>query len=460
MKRTLFPLLLGAFVVSSMHSAAADPWVQIISAGCGDTNNEGVGWVQSFNGSIYVAFDRAGGSTGGAVMIRSSDFTNWSRVVGPGSATVLADPVTQIIRMTATTNDIYFGTAAPGVPTPAQVYHSTDGTNWTHITTGANGYVPSGNSSIGGLAVLGTNLFTATVNNNGAQIWRSGLGGNGFVKMADFSNGLHVGSANTNINFISYLYAGASNMLYASTGHLSNAVPAPPKEGFLYQSNDGGVSWTTNSGVGLCFGDTNNWHISCMAEFRGYLYAAVNNSTKGGQLWRTDDRTNWVKVLSNGINDARTIELHHLTVDQGFLWVSTMPAPGFADESWRSSDGTNFTQSCLPGFGEPSNASRFPSIGGLGSNEFYGIRNLTNGAQVWRLGPILETPVLQVGLATNRPLLSWPELALGFDLEETTSLVSSGSWTWSTNVVVLTNAQKTVSVTPAADAEFYRLRRP
>ena len=460
MKRVFLLLLPAAFIALQADSAVADPWVQIITNGFGDTNNEGVGWVQNFNGSIYVALDRATGSTGGAVIIRSSDLTNWSWVVGPGTATVLSDTVTEIIRITAGTNDFYFGTH-DSAQNPARVYHSTDGTSWSHITTVGNGYAPSGNSSIGGLAVLGTNLFTATVNNNGGQIWRSRLDGVGYVKMADFSNGFHIGTgANTNINFISYLYAATNNILYASTGHLSNGVPAPPHEGFLYQSGDGGSSWTTNSGVGLCFGDTNNWHIACMLEFRGCLYAAINNSAEGGQLWRTADGTNWVEVLSNGINDARSVELHHLSVDNGVLWVATLPAPGFADEVWRSSNGTNFTQSCLPGFGDADNASRYPSVGGLGSNEFFGVRNLATGAQVWQLGPIIDSPTMQISPATNNLLLAWPELALGFNLETATNLASPVAWLQSTNAPLVTNSQQSVSVTATSGGGFHRLCRP
>ncbi len=445
-------LAIAACFVAS--AAVADPWAQIISGEFGDTNNEGVGWIQSFDGAIYVGFDRASGSTGGVQMYRSSDFTNWSKVVGPGSGLVLTNTITEIIRvLTCGTNDFLFGTHDEAA-NPARVYHSTDGSNWTLITTVANGYAPAGNSSIGGLAVQRTNLFTATANASGSQIWISRLNGSGYRKILDFH------AINTNVNFISYMYAASNGVLYASTGHLLSGAPAPPREGFLYQSTDDGATWVTNSGVGNAFGDTNNYHIACLTEFRGCLYASINNGTTGGQLWRTPDGTNWVQVLSNGIHDVRNAELHHLSVDQGFLWVATLPRSGFADEVWRSSDGTNFTQSCQPGFGDTNNSSRFPSIGGLDANELFGARNLTNGAQVWRLGAIDTTPTLQSTLATNTPQLSWPELALGFSLEETPSLASPTPWTDSTNAVVTTNFLNTARVTADSAARFYRLRRP
>jgi hypothetical protein len=460
-KRIIFPMLLFPFVSGWLDSAAAaDSWSQIVGNGFGDANNAGVGWIQSFNGCLYVALDRTDGSAGGAMIYRSSDLTNWTRVVGPGTGTVLGDTVTEIIRMLVSgTNDIYFGTHDSS-PNPARVYHSIDGANWTHITTTANGYAPAGNSSIGGLAVQGTNLFVATVNAGGAQIWRAQRDGTGFTNMANFKTGLNLPTGiNTNINFVSYLYAATNGMVYASTSHLSNGVPTAPQNGFLYQTADGGRTWTTNRGVGNGFGDTNNWHIACMAEFSGGLYASVNNDAKGGQLWRTTDGANWVQVLTNGINDARNIELHHLGVDSGFLWVATLPMPGFADEVWRSSDGTNFTQSNLAGFGDPNNSSRFPSVGGLGSNELFGSENDVTGAQLWRLGPIVTNPVLQASVATNSFCMTWPAMALGFGLERTVQLAPP-VWVQATNSIFSTNATNCVLMPATNASQFYRLWRP
>jgi len=463
MRPTLGAILyLSAAALSTRPVAAVDPWTQLVGNGFGDNSNEGVGWVQSFNGFSYVALDRSTGSTGGALLYRSSDLTNWTKVVGPGTGTVLSNSITQIIRMTANgTNDLYFGTISPSVPVPAQVYHSTNGSSWTQIATVANGYAPSGNSSIGGLAVQGPNLFTATVNTNGAQIWKSRLDGAGYTKVADFNTGLHLSTGvNKNINFVSYLYAASNGMLYASTSHLVNGAPAAPQNGFLYQSSDAGASWTQNTGVGNGFGDPNNWHIACLLEYRGFLYATLNNSAQGGQLWRTADGTSWTKILSGGINDARNVELHHLSVSSGLLWVATLPQPGFADEVWRSSDGTNFTMSNLLGFGDPNNSSRFPSVGGLGTDILFGCRNTVTGAQVWRLGPLIDTPSLQGWLATNRLHLAWPAMAVGFNLETTTNLQPPRTWTQPTNTITVVGSQNTSVLAPSAAGQFYRLHRP
>ena len=459
-KNPVFLLCVFVFLLRNA-AAAADPWVKSIGDGFGDTSNEGVGWIQGFNGSIYVALDRASPSTGGAVMYRSADLTNWIKVVGTGTGTILADSTTEIIRILANgTNGLYFGTH-DSASNPARVYDSTDGTNWTHITTPANGYAPSGNSSIGGLAVQGTNLFVATVNLNGAQIWRSRLNGTGFTNVANFANGHNLATGvNTNINFVSYLYAATNGTVYASTSHLVDGAPAAPQNGFLYQTSNNGLSWTQNSGVGNGFGDPNNWHIACMEEFRGCLYASLNNSVAGGQLWCTANGTNWTQVLTNGINDARNVELHHLSVDSGFLWVATLPQPGFFDEVWRSSDGTNFTQSNLPSFGDPNNCSRFPSVGGLASNELFGTRNTVTGAQIWRLGPINTCPSLLAGLTNSSFLLTWPVMALDFKLESVTNLAPATAWQPCANTPAISNSQKYVAVPIVSTSQFYRLRKP
>jgi hypothetical protein len=459
--RTLPPALL--FFCASLWStsaAATDPWVQAQGDGFGDKSNIGVGWLQGFNGAMYAALDRATNSVGGAMLYRSTDLTNWSQVVGPGTATVLGDTVTEIIRMTVNgASDLYFGTHDAS-RNPARVYHSADGATWTHITSIANGYAPSGNSSIGGLAAQGTNLFVATVNDAGAQIWKCQLGGAGFSKVADFGSGLHLATgANPNVNFVSYLYAASNGVVYASTSHLVNGAPASPQNGFLYQSSDAGTTWTRNRGVGNGFGNANNWHISCLLEFRGCLYGAVNNSSTGGELWRTSDGLNWVNVLTNGINDRRNIELHHLSVDNGFLWVATMPRPGVADEVWRSSDGTNFVQSNLSGFGDTNNFSRFPSVGGLGPNEFFGCENYLTGAQIWRLGPVIDQPIVQAVGADGNLHLAWPALALGFNLESTTN-PAAAIWTQATNATSVVDSQNTVSINSVTPRQFYRLRRP
>ena len=53
-----------------------------------------------------------------------------------------------------------------------------------------------------------------------------------------------------------------------------------------------------------------------------------NNPDAGGELWRAPlhdgNDINWQQVLSGGINDGLYYELHHLSADNGYLWLVTM----------------------------------------------------------------------------------------------------------------------------------------
>jgi hypothetical protein len=446
----------------------ADMWIQEVTNGFGNpTQNQEVSWLQNFTGYLYAAVNTSGI---GAQVFRTADLTHWT-AVGPA----LGSTTNKINRMTVNgSSDLYMSVNA-GANSPPALYHSTDGTSWTLINTAANGYTNSSVGSVSGLAVGGSNLFIGVSSpSSAAQIWRANLDGTGFTKVADFNTGLNINTgANTNLNFISYLYGAANGTIFAPLGHRGLSGNTAPQDGFLflYESRDGGAHWTQNTGVGNGFGNPHNPNIASMTEFSGYLYASVNNPTTGGELWRTPFNTGnsfndtaWQQVLSGGINNSLNYELHHLSADHGYLWLATMgvpPGPGSAspDEVWRSSDGVNWVQSNTAGFGDPVNGvSRYPAITGFGAQEVFGGRNLANGAQIFATIAPVPTPAIFLtpgGVLT----VSWSATAANVVLETTSSLAPPVIWGAVTNAVQTVNGMFSVQISSTRGSQFFRLKR-
>ena len=66
-------------------------------------------------------------------------------------------------------------------------------------------------------------------------------------------------------------------------------------------------------------------------------------------------------------------------------------------------------------------------------------------------------PQLQLGLAGANTVLSWPASAVGFILEESSTL-SPGSWSNSPAAVEIVNGINYATNAPGAGLKFYRLR--
>jgi hypothetical protein len=468
----IFTLALICAVVSPARAldsnpVGADIWTPGVTNGFGNaTQNQEVSWLQNFNGCLYAAVNTSGT---GAQLFRTADLTNWT-AVGPalGSAT------NKINRMTANgSSDLYFSASADSGSLPV-LYHSTDGINWTLISTTANGYTNTAAGSFSGLAVSGTNIYVAFISaSSAAQIWRANLDGSNFKKKADFSTGLNIDTgANTNLNFISYLYAAANGTVYAGLAKRGAGSDTAPVDGYLYlyEANTTTASLTLNTGVGNGFGNAHNRNLACLTEFGGYLYASVDNPTTGGELWRTPfnagnsfNDTVWQPVLAGGIDDRLNYELHHLSADNGYLWLVTMgvaPA-GFVtnspDEVWRSSDGVKWVQSNAAGFGDATNGiSRYPAIAGFGSREVFGGRHLINGAQILVATAPPPTPAIT---ATPNGMMNvnWSATATHVTLEAAADLTAA--WNPATNAVQMSNGLFSIQFTPAQRRQFFRLKR-
>lgn len=309
-------------------------------------------------------------------------------------------------------------------------------------------------------------LHAADLNSPGADTW-----------VPVVTNGFGMPTQNLEVswlqNFNGYLYAAANGTVYAGLAKRGTGSDDAPVDGYLYlyEATNNATSLAQNTGAGNGFGDPHNRNIASLAEFGGYLYASINNPSNGGGLWRTPfnagnnyDDTSWQRVLTGGIDDSLNYELHHLSADNGYLWLVTMGvAPtGFTtnspDEVWRSADGVHWVQSNDAGFGELTNGvSRYPAITGFGAMEVFGGRNLGAGARVCATTARPPTPALAVtsGVAT----LCWSATATNLTLETSTNLLSTQAWTTVTNTPQTTNGLTQLQLNTTAGGRYFRLRR-
>jgi hypothetical protein len=72
---------------------------------------------------------------------------------------------------------------------------------------------------------------------------------------------------------------------------------------------------------------------------------------------------------------------------------------------------------------------------------------------------VVMPPILSATTGTNGILLSWPAVAAGFMLESSTNLASDSLWAPVTNRSQTVGAQSTVTISPLATQEFFRLRQ-
>jgi hypothetical protein len=247
------------------RSANGTDWSQVAANGLGNPNNAGFTTFTSFNGMLYAA---ALNRIDGAEIWRSSTGNNgsWKRVAsggfGGGSAYYI---ITSLITFNG---QLYASVeATPG--TGAQVWRSSNGTNWTLVS--GNGFGDPNNFQTGSSVVYRGQLYVTTRNDvTGAQLWRSSNGttwrqvvGNGF----DDINNIKIESLTT--------YAGA---LYAAANNPVTGVE-------LWRSTNG-VNWSQINADG--FGDSSIfsslWSNGTVIFQDNYLIGS--SGPFGGVIWQ------------------------------------------------------------------------------------------------------------------------------------------------------------------------------
>lgn len=219
-----------------------------------------------------------------------------------------------------------------------------------------NGFGVPSNQNIYSLAEYGGELYAASHNASGLQIWRSADGttwipavGPGATMPAGFG-------------FATHSIAGP---MVAFNGMLIVAVGDATTGCQLWSTTDG-INWTMEvGGVGLNiaddgFGDVNNMYVSSMTVFAGNLYVATVNST-GTKLYSSSDGHSWGQVGTSGFGHGNNTQTYSLQVFGPSLFASTYDYLTTGGSIFSSPDGATWTSSVGyapsligPGFDDPA----------------------------------------------------------------------------------------------------------
>ena len=247
------------------RSADRTNWSLVAADGLGNPTNLGFTTFTSFQGMIYAAtLNREEG----AELWRSStgDPGSWQLVASEGFEGGFAYFI--ITSLTSFKGQLY-ATVEATAGTGAQVWRSSNGTDWTLVAD--NGFGDTNNFQTGASVVYRGQLYVTTRNDvTGAQLWRSSDGvtwqqvvGDGFGDV----NNIKIESITT--------YAG---MLYAATANPVTGIE-------IWRSTDG-VNWTQVNADGFGEGGiTGTFWSNATIVFQG-SYLIGTGGPFGGVIWQ------------------------------------------------------------------------------------------------------------------------------------------------------------------------------
>ncbi len=239
-------------------------WAQVVSGGFGDSKNTGINVLAVFNGSLYAATSR---DDGVAQIWRSASGNagSWSKVVGNGfgSGGIASD-----LTMDVYNGALYLGLGRSNV---AELWKTTNGTNWTPVFTNGLG---AANTHVSAMAEFNGNFYIGMRNTTtGGSVWRSS---NGIDFSPVFTDGL--GNLANNRPYGLTVYAGQLYLAFSNT-----ATGAE-----VWRSADG-MEWVRVAANG--WDDPSNLYASYfdkgMAVFENFLHVStIGSGGSGSQVWR------------------------------------------------------------------------------------------------------------------------------------------------------------------------------
>ena len=198
-----------------------------------------------------------------------------------------------------------------------------------------------------------------------------------------------------------------------------------------YNLFTGAQLWRTSNATGWAsvftngFGDTNNYAINFLSEFSWNLYAGTSNQNSsgnslGGQIWRSNDGTNWNQVASGGFGDTVNTTINRFAVFNNQIYVGTTSfSNAHGAEVWRSSTGNSgeWTRVVSNGFNDDANNWSVYALEVFNGNLYAGVGNLnlttnvSTGGTVWRSptgdsGTWVQVSPVGFGSANNQAISS------------------------------------------------------
>jgi len=177
--------------------------------------------------------------------------------------------------------------------------------------------------------------------------------------------------------------------------------------GSLYFNSDGtqimrtgGTSWEVVASDG--FEDNDNFGMNALAVFSNTLIAATSNITTGIEVWGspTGDLGSWEQLNTDGFGLGIAGQDSIMDTYNGFLYYSQGTGPTLDPIATllRTDDLITWTPVFTDGLGNPNNTN-VSSMAEFKGDFYIGLRNLTDGGEVWRSSNGVDySPVITGGL--------------------------------------------------------------
>lgn len=374
-------------------------WVQTNVNGFGDRTNGNIHTLTPFAGKLYAGTYNS--ASYGAQLWTMDTANNWTPAITAGFGITRNIGINHLVVFG---NQLYAGVRNDQAG--ASVYRTSDGSHWNPVVTA--GFGDPANTGVYQLAEFNGQLYAGTSSwtaGHGGEIWRSPSGNNGTwqrVVSGGFDNpNNHIMRSSEVHN--GYLYFGTENVDTSTYGSTTGGI-------IIRTSAGGSGSWSKVTLDGL--GDVNNFAISGLASFNGFLYASTARwDTSGIQVWRCqscDSPGSWQNVVNDGFGDPYNWGLSTLHVFNGSLYL-VIGNGRTGIEVWRTSTGNSgdWIRVSAGGFGDSNNSSPYyNNVTTFNSRLYIGTQNNANGPEIWQ-------KTVTAGF-TGTPTNGRPPLAVSF----------------------------------------------
>jgi len=370
------------------HSPSYPGWGQVNINGFGGVNNSNIHSLAAFGTTLFAGtWNRSG--EGGQIWKMYPDL-HWSLAVTPGFGNGQNNGINHLLpfhgKLYAGVRNDYSG---------ASIYRTQDGDNWSAVMTG--GFPSALNAGVYRFEIFNDQIYAGTAvwdYDHGAEIWRSPSGDNGTWELV-VDNGF-----DSKDNYIFRSSAVYNGTLYFTALNIDKDTWADTNGGIIIRSSTGAKdSWTKVALNG--FGDKNNYVISGLVSFNGYLYASTTSFYwEGIQVWRCqscDNQASWEKVVDNGFGNVDNYGISNLIVYNDNLYLAIgNDMSGMEVWSSRTGNSGDWAQLASGGFGNSNNASPYYNNLCVFKDALYiGMENGINGAGIWKKLTSLFVPVIR-----------------------------------------------------------------
>ncbi len=355
------------------YSPGVPHWKQVNINAFGDMNNWNINSLAEFDQQLYAG--TYGGSGGQLWSMDSSG--SWTQLITDGFGDLASEAIASLLPFNL---QLYAGVY--NATNGASILRSSDGIEWEPVVTG--GRNDPDNFWADELAVFNTQIYAGVGNPySGAQVWRS-PSGNPNTWTAVVTGGLQ--------NADNWMFRSSevhNGLLYFGTENTDNDTWDSSTGGIVIRSSTGNSgSWVNVSGNG--FGDANNYVISGLESFNGYLYASTGRwDASGVQVWRCtvcNNLASWSKVVDNGFGNPDNWGWSILKEFNNQLYL-VIGNEKSGMQVWSSSTGNSgaWTQVNENGFGDSENAYPYVNNAAIFNGSLYlGTENPAHGPEIWK----------------------------------------------------------------------------